>query len=60
MLINKIKEWRLKQGCSWRRIAELAAEEWPKKKYISGNQIEGRDLCNLAQDTLEEDWEDYL
>lgn len=48
-----IKEWRNK-GCSWRVVAEKAFDKWPDRGYISGHQIEGRDLCQEAEDVLDE------
>ena len=50
-----IKEWRV-AGCTWRRVAEKAADLWPDREYISGNQIEGRELCLEACNLLDEDW----
>jgi hypothetical protein len=56
-----IKKWR-SNGASWRRVAEYAALMWPDRGYDSGNQIEGRDLCQeaailLGEDYREGDWE---
>lgn len=48
-----IKKWRKKS--TWRAIARRAAEEWPDRKYCSGNQIEGMELCFTAAKTLKED-----
>jgi hypothetical protein len=49
-----IKTWRVELGCSWRRVAELAAIVWPGK-YQSGDQMDGKMLCNEAADALNED-----
>jgi hypothetical protein len=49
-----IKEWRTR-GCTWRKVADLAAEKWPDRGYIAGNQLEGRELCFVAAQTLEEE-----
>ena len=53
-----IKGWRVK-GASWRRVAELAAQMWPLRAIESGNQIEGRDLCQDAAIILGEDHRDW-
>lgn len=50
-----IKEWRAK-GATWRRIAEYAAEKWPERNYHSGNQLEGRELCQEASELLGENY----
>jgi hypothetical protein len=55
---RQIKEWRVNGGCSWRRVAEKAAEMWPDKGYESGHQLEGRELCNEAMDVLGEGADD--
>ena len=52
-----IKTWRV-TGATWRRIAEYAAETWPDRGYESGNQIEGRELCQEAARVLGEDHRD--
>lgn len=42
-----IKKYR-ETGSSWRRIAEKAALEFPELDIESGNQLDGRELCNAA------------
>lgn len=53
-----IKMWRCSSGCSWRRIAELAAVAFPGWDIPSGNQIVGRDLCRQAAGMLNENCND--
>jgi hypothetical protein len=53
----QIREWRVK-GCTWRRVADCAAEKWPAMGYEAGNQEQGRHLCELAAATLGEDCRD--
>lgn len=50
----QIKEWRV-IGNTWRSVACCAAEAWPLRKLVSGNQIEGMDLCEEAAELLGED-----
>jgi hypothetical protein len=50
-----VKKWREK-GATWRRVADYAALMWPDRGYNSGNQIEGRDLCQEAATILGEDY----
>lgn len=57
---------------SWRRIAEVICEEYPKQiskkawgtfKSLHGNQLYGIDLCREAAEVLGEDandWEDEI
>jgi hypothetical protein len=53
-----IKHWRIDRGCSWRKVAELAAAQWPDRHIESGHQIEGRMLCDEAMDLLGEKIDD--
>jgi len=48
-----IKSWR-ENGCTWRRIADYAAEKWPEREYNPGNQEQGIFLCDLAAELLGE------
>ena len=43
---------KFRQAGTWRRVATLAAIEWPERNYLAGNQIEGMDLCYAASKTL--------
>lgn len=49
-----IKKWRIEEGCTWRKVAEKAAAEWPERDYLLGDQLIGMDLCTLAAATLGE------
>lgn len=58
-----VKFLRLGSVChSWRRIAELVAEEypehavsqgWPSAEAAHGNQLYGKDLCDEAAEFLD-------
>jgi len=59
-LARKIKKIR-KNGATFRRLATIISEEYPKDKYPvmnihPGNQIEGIQLCKEAGEILEEDF----
>ena len=47
-----IKKWRVTDGCSWRKIAELAFSE--RITYAFPNQQIGIRLCEIAADILGE------
>jgi len=53
-----IKKWRT-GGATWRRIADFAAIIWPDRGYDAGNQLEGRELCQQAAITLDEDYREW-
>lgn len=50
----EIKE--LRKSCTWRALATKFGENHPELKVIKGNQLEGIELCNAAQDFLKERW----
>jgi hypothetical protein len=50
---QKIK-WCVAGGCTWRKIAELFADS-----EMSGNQLEGKELCETAAQVLGEDIHKY-
>ena len=47
-----IRNWR--KVNSWRKIADLAAIQWPTKCIDAGNQAEGIGLCDEAARILGE------
>ncbi len=49
-----IKKFRVEKNGTWRAVARMAAEKWPKKNYCNGNQIEGMILCEEAAKKLGE------
>jgi hypothetical protein len=51
----EIKE--LRGTCSWRMVATRFGERHPDLKVIKGNQPDGMELCNAAQEFLNEEWE---
>lgn len=53
---RQIKVWRCFMGCSWRRVAELAAGEWGRaaKWQPPSNQLAGLALCRRAARRLGE------
>lgn len=52
---ERVKQWRVSNGCSWRKIADKAAEAWPDLGISPGNQIDGQELCSAAAEVLKED-----
>jgi hypothetical protein len=62
MLAARVRELRCGPIChSWRRIAEIIAEEYPNLDIVPENQLEGQDLCRqsaafFGEDPNEEPW----
>lgn len=54
---KQIKVWRCMVGCTWRRVAELASEQWGTAAKWSppSNQLAGLALCETAARRLGED-----
>lgn len=50
----KIRLWRVEMGCTWRRVADYFAMEWPELGTNPGNQLDGIALCDMAMETLGE------
>lgn len=50
---KQILEWE--RTCSWRKVAEYAAEAFPELGIDSGNQIDGRALCDEAMKYFSEE-----
>lgn len=57
-IAEQVKEWRVREHLTWRRVAEVAAAKWPSLDISSGNQLDGYELCNAAMDYLHEDLDD--
>jgi hypothetical protein len=55
-LATRVKELRCgKVTHSWRRIAEIIASEYPGEGITSGDQMDGKWLCDDAAKLLGED-----
>jgi hypothetical protein len=51
-----IKETR--KNSSWRALATIVSERYPNLEILSGNQLEGMELCQAAREFLKEkDWD---
>lgn len=50
----RVHYWRVTNGCSWRRVADNAAKEWPDRGFVAGNQEQGAMLCDAAASVLGE------
>ena len=73
-IANDIKQWRVDEGCSWRKVHENYQVKWVDKKnwwfntamfevfgdksHPHGNQLEGVRLCESAMGFLGEVVED--
>ncbi len=57
-LAEDIKHWRCVKGATWRKVAHYAAEVYPDRGFLDGNQIEGQELCFEAAKFLGEDSRD--
>lgn len=53
-----IYAWRL-NGCSWRRVADhfntIFPEDAERMEILPGNQIDGRELLNIALNVLDQE-----
>ena len=57
-LAQEIKDLRInKMNCTYRALATRFGEAHPELKVLKGNQLEGIEICNAAQDFLKEKWE---
>lgn len=52
-----VKHFRMSEGCTWRRVADKMAERYPGLDITPGDQIEGRELCLVASDYFDENWD---
>ena len=43
-----VRTWRVDLGCTWRRVAELAADKWPELG-LDGFQSDGIEICEKAR-----------
>ena len=57
--VQEVRQWR-SSGCTWRRVAELAHEQWSDADWSPpSSQIVGMELCATAAKMLGEDpWDD--
>jgi len=58
---KRIRHWRVNQGCTWRKVANNAYEQWAEIEDWSppNNQIIGMELCKIAAKMLKEDPSTY-
>lgn len=51
-----VREWRVTQGCTWRRVAELAYEAWGGNWHPPSNQLVGMAICKWAAQKYGQDY----
>jgi hypothetical protein len=51
-----VKQCRVEQNCTWRKVAHLCHDEWKEDWEPPSNQIVGIVLCQQAMEMLGEIW----